>query len=48
MVAENKSLITYGNLTPLYAAGAIVLLTVAVNFLVDWLLDRTSGLRDEH
>lgn len=47
MVAENKSLITYGNMTPLYAAGAIVLLTVAVNFLVDWLLYKTSGLRDE-
>ncbi|MES0101076.1 ABC transporter permease [Mesorhizobium sp. M0019] len=48
MVSENKSLITYGNLTPLYAAGAIVLLTVAVNFVVDWLLNKTSGLRDGH
>jgi peptide/nickel transport system permease protein len=48
MVAENKTLITYGNPTPLYPAAAIALLTVAVNFVVDWFLHRTSGLRDEH
>ena len=48
MVAENKSLITYGNPTPLYPSAAIALLTVAVNFVVDWLLHETSGLRDEH
>lgn len=47
MVAENKTLITYGNPTPLYPAGAIALLTVAVNFVVDWFLQKTSGLRDE-
>ena len=46
MVAENKTLITYGNPTPLYPAGAIALLTVAVNFVVDWFLHKTSGLRD--
>jgi peptide/nickel transport system permease protein len=46
MVAENKSLITYGRPTPLYPAAAIALLTVAVNFVVDWFLHRTSGLRD--
>ncbi|MCB1379650.1 MAG: ABC transporter permease [Alphaproteobacteria bacterium] len=48
MVAENKTLITYGNPTPLYPAGAIALLTVAVNFVVDWFLHKTSGIRDEH
>ncbi|MBM3520123.1 MAG: ABC transporter permease [Alphaproteobacteria bacterium] len=48
MVAENKSLITYGNPTPFYPAAAIALLTVAVNFVVDWFLHKTSGLRDEH
>jgi peptide/nickel transport system permease protein len=48
MVAENKSLITFGRATPLYPAGAIALLTVAVNFVVDWFLHKTSGLRDEH
>ena len=46
MVAENKSLITFGRATPLYPAAAIALLTVAVNFVVDWFLSRTSGLRD--
>jgi peptide/nickel transport system permease protein len=28
------------------AAGAIALLTVAVNFVVDWVLQMTSGLKD--
>ncbi|SLN57542.1 Dipeptide transport system permease protein DppC [Roseivivax jejudonensis] len=31
---------------PLMAAGAIALLTVAVNFVVDWVLHRSSGLKD--
>jgi len=30
---------------PLLAAGAIALLTVAVNFVVDWMLHRSSGLK---
>jgi peptide/nickel transport system permease protein len=47
MVAESKTLITYGRAQPLIPAGAIALLTVAVNFVVDWFLHRTSGLRDE-
>ena len=47
MVAENKTFITYGNPTPLIPAAAIALLTVAVNFVVDWFLHKTSGLRDE-
>ena len=47
MVAENKTLITYGRPTPLYPAAAIALLTISVNFVVDWCLDKTSGLRDE-
>ena len=45
---ENATLITYGDITPLLPAAAIALLTVAVNFVVDWFLHRTSGLRDEH
>lgn len=32
--------------TPLLAAGAIALLTVAVNFVVDWMLHKTSGLKE--
>jgi len=31
---------------PLMAAGAIALLTVAVNFVVDWMLQKTSGLKE--
>lgn len=47
MVRENATLITYGDITPLLPAGAIALLTVSVNFVVDWFLHATSGLRDE-
>ncbi len=31
---------------PLLAAGAIALLTVGVNFVVDWMLHKSSGLKD--
>src|SRR4029079_3204489 len=47
-VRETATLINYGRFTPLLPAGAIALLTVAVNFVVDWFLHKTSGLRDEH
>jgi len=46
MVRENAALITYGDITPLLPAGATALLTVAVNFIVDWMLHRSSGLKD--
>ena len=46
MVRENATLITYGDVTPLLPAGAIALLTIAINFIVDWFLHKTSGLRD--
>jgi peptide/nickel transport system permease protein len=46
MVRDNATLISYGQMTPLLPAGAIALLTVAVNFIVDWLVHRSSGLRD--
>lgn len=48
MVRDNATLITYGDITPLLPAGAIALLTIGVNFVVDWFLHKTSGLRDEH
>lgn len=54
MVRDNASLIQFAQydikagLTPLLPASAIALLTVAVNFVVDWFLHKTSGLRDEH
>jgi peptide/nickel transport system permease protein len=46
MVRDNAALITYGDITPLLPAGAIALLTVSVNFVVDWFLHKTSGLRE--
>ena len=53
MVRENASLIQFAQydikagLTPLLPATAIALLTVAVNFVVDWFRHKTSGIRDE-
>jgi len=32
--------------TPLLAAGAIAILIVAVNFVVDWMLHKSSGLKE--
>lgn len=52
MVRDNASLIQFAQfdmkaaLTPLLPAGAIALLTVGVNFVVDWFLHKTSGLRE--
>jgi len=46
MVRENATLISFGEITPLIPAGAIALLTVAVNFVVDWMLWRSSGLKE--
>jgi peptide/nickel transport system permease protein len=43
MVRENATLIGFGDVTPLLPAGAMALITVAVNFIVDWLLHKTSG-----
>jgi peptide/nickel transport system permease protein len=48
MVRENATLINYGDITPLLPAAAIALLTVGVNFVVDWFLHQTSGLKDDH
>lgn len=45
MVRENATLISYGEAIPLIPAAAIALLTVSVNFVVDWLLYRSSGLK---
>ena len=46
MVRENATLISFGELTPLIPAGAIALLTVAVNMVVDWMLFRSTGLKE--
>ena len=46
MVRDNATLITFGDVTPRLPAGCIALLTVAVNFVVDWQLHRASGLKE--
>ncbi len=54
MVRETGELIQYAEyditaaLTPLLPAAAIGILTIGVNFVVDWFLYLTSGLKDEH
>ena len=47
MVRDNATLISYGDITPLLPAAAIALLTIGVNFIVDWFLHITSGLKDD-
>lgn len=52
MVRDGASLVNFAAfaplaaLPPLLAAGAIALLTVGVNFVVDWMLHRSSGLKE--
>jgi len=46
MVRENATLISFGEITPLIPASCIAILTVGVNFVVDWMLHRSSGLKD--
>lgn len=52
MVRDMAGFISYAqfapqaSVTPLLAAGAIALLTVAVNFVVDWMLHKSSGLKE--
>jgi peptide/nickel transport system permease protein len=46
MVRENSALISFGDITPLLPAAAIGLLAVSANFIVDWMLHRSSGLKD--
>jgi peptide/nickel transport system permease protein len=52
MVKDLSTFINYAGFAPqastapLLAAGAIALLTVAVNFVVDWALHKSSGLKE--
>jgi peptide/nickel transport system permease protein len=52
MVSELARFIAYAQFDlltaslPLMAAGAIALLTVGINFVVDWMLHRSSGLKE--
>ena len=47
MVRQTAVLVTFDDYTPLIPAAAIALLTVAVNFVIDWFLHKTSGLKDD-
>ncbi|MGX5723241.1 ABC transporter permease [Shinella zoogloeoides] len=47
MVRESATFISYGDITPLLPAAAIALLTISINFVVDWFLDIASGLRND-
>ena len=46
MVRENATLISFGDAIPLIPAAAIALLTISVNFVVDWILNRYAGLKE--
>ncbi len=46
MVRENAGAISFGILVPLWPAGAIALLTIGVNLIVDWFLHRSSQIRN--
>ena len=46
MVRENAVLITFSDFTPLMPAAAIAILTVSVNFVIDWVLQKASGLKE--
>lgn len=46
MVRDNAVLITFGDISPLLPALAVALITVSVNFVVDWMLHKSSGLRE--
>ncbi|MBN9064028.1 MAG: ABC transporter permease [Rhizobiales bacterium 65-9] len=46
MVKDNSTLITFGSLIALAPALAIAILALAVNFVVDWAANLTSGLKD--
>jgi len=47
MVRDSATLIIYGDPTPLLPAAAIALLTININFAIDWYLNHVVGLKDE-
>ncbi|MDQ0667327.1 ABC transporter permease [Pseudomonas sp. W2I6] len=46
LVRDNAVLITFGDISPLLPALAVALITVSVNFVVDWMLHKSSGLKE--
>jgi peptide/nickel transport system permease protein len=45
MLRDNATLITFGDITPVLPGLAIAVLTIAVNFIVDWILGKASASR---
>ncbi|MDA3789910.1 MAG: ABC transporter permease [Desulfobacula sp.] len=45
MVRENSGAINFGILTPLYPAATIALITISINLVVDWFLQRSAQIR---
>jgi len=45
MVRENSGAINFGIIAPLYPAGTIALITVSINLVVDWFLQRSAQIR---
>lgn len=48
MVRESATLINFGDYRPLLPAAAIGLLAVAVNFVIDWVQETSSSLKDQN
>lgn len=47
MVRENAAAISFGILMPLFPAGAIALLTIGINLVIDWAAAGNHGVSDE-
>lgn len=47
MVRDSSTLIAYGDITQLLSVGAIALLPVAVNLVVDWFPHAAGGLKED-
>jgi peptide/nickel transport system permease protein len=43
MARESAALLAFGDITPLIPASAIALLSISMNFIVDWLIDAQTG-----
>lgn len=46
MLRENATAISFGIMTPLFPAAAVMVLAVGVNLIVDWFLRKASGVRN--
>jgi peptide/nickel transport system permease protein len=46
MLRENATAISFGIMTPLFPAAAVMILAVGVNLIVEWFLRKASGVRN--